>query len=73
MDVAYALAPALLGLAALTAARSAADRHTLRRDVSGMLAPLLPDLAALAALAVVRGRWDWTAGPSGCWPRRCWR
>ena len=52
VDVAYTLAPALLGLAALTAVASATGRHTLRRDVSGMLAPLLPDLAALAALAM---------------------
>ena len=44
--------PALLGLAALTAVVSATGRHTLRRDVSGMVAPLLPDLTALAALAL---------------------
>jgi PAS domain S-box-containing protein len=52
VDVAYVVAPVLLGLAALTAVRSAANRHTLRRDVSGAVAPLLPDLTALGALAL---------------------
>ncbi len=52
VDMAYVVAPGLLGLAALTAVRSSADRHTLQRDVTGAVAPLLPDLTALAALAL---------------------
>ncbi|WP_051276661.1 cell wall metabolism sensor histidine kinase WalK [Marmoricola sp. URHB0036] len=52
VDMAYVLAPALLALAALNAARSATWARTLRRDLTGWLAMLLPDLIALAALAV---------------------
>ncbi len=62
VDVAYVLAPAMLAIAALTATASAARKHTLRRDVSGTLPPLLPDLVALAALAlcVVHGLDGWS-------------
>jgi PAS domain S-box-containing protein len=61
VDVAYVVAPALLGIAALTAPASAARPVTLRREVSGTFAPLLPDLTALAALAlcVVLGLQGW--------------
>ena len=52
VSAAYVLGPVLLGLAALTAVASASGPRTLRRDVSGMLAPLLPDLTALGALVV---------------------
>jgi PAS domain S-box-containing protein len=52
VDLAYVVAPALLTLAALSAPRSAAGSHTLRRDLTGTLALLLPDLMALGALAV---------------------
>lgn len=52
VDLAYVVAPALLGVAALTAARSAKRAHTLRRDLTGTFAMLLPDLTALAALAL---------------------
>ena len=51
VDVAYAVAPALLGVAALYAPREAARVRTLRRHVSGKLALLVPDLASLAALS----------------------
>ncbi len=61
VDAAYVLAPCLLGLAALAAAPSATGLHTLRRDVSGMVAPVLPDLIALIALAlcVIKGLDGW--------------
>jgi PAS domain S-box-containing protein len=52
VDLAYVIAPALLAAAALTATRSANLTHTLRRDLSRTLAMLLPDLMALAALAM---------------------
>jgi PAS domain S-box-containing protein len=52
VDLAYVVAPALLGLAALRAATSVTRTETLLRDVSGTIAPLLPDLTALFALAL---------------------
>ena len=52
VDLAYVVAPALLAVAALTATRSANLPHTLRRDLTGTMAMLLPDLMALAALAL---------------------
>jgi PAS domain S-box-containing protein len=51
VDLAYVVAPALLTLAALCAGPSAARNRTLRRDLTGTAALLLPDLTALAALA----------------------
>ena len=64
VEVAYAVAPALLGLAALCARREAARVRTLRRHASGRLALLLPDLASLAALSTcvvtgLHGRTEW--------------
>ena len=52
VDVAYVVAPALLAIAALTAPGSMAQSRTLQRHVSGTFAPLLPDLTALATLAL---------------------
>src|SRR4051794_5878427 len=52
VDLAYVVAPGLLALAALTATRSANRPRTLRRDLTGTMAMLLPDLIALAALVV---------------------
>jgi PAS domain S-box-containing protein len=64
VEVAYAVAPALLGLAALCARRETARVRTLRRHASGTLALLLPDLASLAALSTcvvtgLHGRTEW--------------
>ena len=60
-DVAYVVAPALLAIAALTAPGSIEVGRTLQRHVSGTIAPLLPDLTALATLAlcVVLGLDGW--------------
>ena len=64
VEVAYAVAPALLGLAAVYARPEAARVRTLRRNVSGRLALLVPDLASLAALSTcvvtgLHGRTEW--------------
>jgi PAS domain S-box-containing protein len=61
VQAAYMLGPVLLGIAALSALASSNRGHTLRRDVPGMVAPLLPDLTALVALAVcvVMGLGGW--------------
>lgn len=46
----YVLAALLLASAALVAARLETDAPLLQRDLSGRIAPILPDLAAFAAL-----------------------
>lgn len=52
VDVCFTVAPLLLAAAALIAGTTPTPRRTLKRHLSGVLAPLLPDLAALAALAL---------------------
>ena len=64
VEVAYAVAPALLGMAAVYARPEAARVRILRRHVSGRLALLVPDLASLAALSTcivtgLHGRAEW--------------
>ncbi len=57
VDVAYTLAPVTLATGALLAAMTPAPRRTLKRHLTGVLAPMLPDLTAMAAvtLAVAGG------------------
>ncbi len=55
VDLAYVVAPALLGLAALTASSMGESVRTLQRHVSGMLAAVLPDITALVALGLTVG------------------
>ncbi len=50
--VAYVLAPVFLGLAALASQAFPTSTRTLRRQLSGTWAPVLPDLMALSALSV---------------------
>lgn len=52
VDVALTVAPLVLASAAVVAATTPTPRRTLKRHVSGVLAPLLPDLTALVALAL---------------------
>ncbi len=52
VDVALTVAPLVLASAAVLAATTPTPRRTLKRHLSGVLAPLLPDLTALLALAV---------------------
>ena len=52
VDAGYAVAPLFLAAAALLAALTPTPRRWARRHVSGVVAPLVPDLTALAALAV---------------------
>jgi len=47
--LAYVVAPALLGLAALNASISGSQVRTVQRNATGTLAALLPDVAALGA------------------------
>ncbi len=50
VDLAYTLAPLAIAVAAAFAATSPTPRRQLRRHLSGVVSPLLPDLAALGAL-----------------------
>lgn len=52
VDVALTVAPLVLASAAVLAATTPTPRRTLSRHISGVLAPLLPDLTALIALAL---------------------
>ena len=61
VDLAYTVAPLLLATGAVLAAMTPAPRRTLKRHLTGMVVPMLPDLTATAAvtLAVAGG----THGP----------
>ena len=64
VDVVYVVAPLLLGLAALSVDTFPTSLRMLRRQLAGIWAPVLPDLAAVAALAVglvwlLRGTGSW--------------
>lgn len=52
VDTAYVVAPLLLGGAALVAALTPTPRRVATRNLSGLAAPLLPDLTALLALGL---------------------
>jgi PAS domain S-box-containing protein len=61
VDLGYVVAPALLGLAAMHALDTGGRERVVRRHVTGTVAPLLPDFAALLALAlsVISGLDGW--------------
>ncbi len=51
VDVGYAVAPLVLAAAALVAVLTPTPRRPLRRHLTGVVAPLIPDLTALVAIA----------------------
>ncbi len=55
VEILYVGAPLLLGVAALSVDTFTTSLRMLRRQLAGIWAPVLPDLAAVAALAVGQG------------------